>query len=232
MKLRILNVLFTFAVLCASSAFALTEGEIDFECPLDGEKYKQVISISGTYFGIMLDFKPFGPITAPWPLPICPTSGFVVYRDDFKPEEFERLRTFVASPEYVAVRSETPYYRVAKLQAFLGDARDAIAYSLLQATWEAKSPDKYARYARETLASYQDLLASAEKNDEDWLNQQLIAGELERRLGLFEEARERFSGLKNLEPFETDVLADIVALQLQLIERKDSTSYRVPRNDP
>jgi len=214
------------------AVLAHTQEEVDLVCPLDGEKFKQVLSMSGTRYGQMLDLKPFGPTVAPWPLPVCPTSGFVVYRHDFQPDEIERFRTFVATPEYAAARTETPYFRVAKLQTFLGEDRSAVALSLLQATWEAESPDQYARYARDALELYRGVLSNSKQEGKRWPLQQLVAGELERRLGLFEEARARFTELRTLEQFRTGVFARMVDLQLRLIDQRDTTSHQIPRKGP
>lgn len=224
--------LVTFLSLCvlASPAISLTTREVDLVCPINGEKFKQVLAISGSQFGRMLDLKPFGQIATPWPLPVCPGNGFVVYRSDFRPEEIERFKSFVDSSEFIAIRnSETPYYRVAKLSRFLGEDKNLIAYAFLQATWEARSPDQYARYAREALGQYRYILAKPPQDKKKWPTQQLIAGELERRLGLFDNARARFSKLKELDQFKQGSFPGIIDLQLRLIEEKDTGPHRIPR---
>ena len=111
----------------------------------------------------------------------------------------------------------------------MGEDEDLIAYAFLQATWEARSPDQYARYARVALRQYRYILAKPEHDDMKWPTQQIIAGELERRLGLFDKARTRFAKLKELDQFKQGVFPDIVELQLRLIDEKNTGSHRIPR---
>ena len=217
------------ALLVSTSAAALTVREETFHCPIDGEVFKQVVAMSGTSFGTHLDLKPFGPIAAPWPLPVCPTSGFVMYRANFKPEEIDRLREYVASNEYVKAREETPYYRTAKLRERMGESTAAIAYTLLRATWETRSAEQYARYAREALAAYRKALEQMTRDDKAWPTAELVAGELERRLGLFDEARARFERAKNVEVLQSGVYPRIIDFQLELIAERNTKSHQVPR---
>lgn len=206
---------------------AHTVREVELECPLDGEKFRQVLAASGTQFGAMLDLKPIGRIAAPWPLPVCPKSGFVMYRS-FTPDEIARLKPFVATTEYAEMLSDAPYFRAARIGAFLGDKREAIADVLLQATWEAQSPRQYARYAREAHVAFRELLEMTAREDASWPKLQVVTGELERRLGRFDEARARFSQLKELERFRTGSVALIIDLQLRLIEQGNTRAHRMP----
>ena len=140
----------TIVMLLAQPAYAHTVRDVDFVCPLDGEEFTQRISASGTSYGRMLDLKPYGPIAAPWSLPVCPTSGFVMYRPRFSAEEVGKLKPYVDSYEYWSMRrTETTYYLAAKLQEVLGEPDETLAFTLLQATWQAESREQYERYARE-----------------------------------------------------------------------------------
>src|SRR5262245_39896109 len=121
----------------SASAWSLTTREVELTCPLGGAKFKQVLAMSGTSYGRMLDLKPYGPIAAPWTLPVCPGNGFVMYRRDFKDEELDRLGRYVESPEYQEIKAESPYSRVARLRAHMADDPELVADAMLQATWEA-----------------------------------------------------------------------------------------------
>ncbi|HZQ74871.1 MAG TPA: hypothetical protein VFB08_18305 [Burkholderiales bacterium] len=211
------------------AARASTYAPAEMVCPLDGKPFRQTMAMSGTQVGQMLDLKPVGALQAPWPLPVCPGNSFVVYRE-FRPREIERLKRFVKTPQYAALRrKETAYYRVARTRRFLGESDDAVAFSLLQATWEARSPSEYARYARETLGAYRRILARARGDEETWRAQQLLVGELQRRLGLFEDARGHFMELAEGERFSEGVWREIVALQLRLVEERSIEPHEMPR---
>jgi hypothetical protein len=216
-------------LLCSAPTHALTTMARDFVCPIDGETFTQTMAGSGFVRGTMLDLRPYGAVASPWPLPVCPTSKFVLYRPDFKADEIAKLKTYVDSPQFQAIREETPYYRVAKLRQYMGDEAELVGYALLQATWEASDPERYARYAKEALESYRTSLSLPSLDREKWASQALIVGELERRLGMFEEARVQFERLKTLELFKSGIYAAIVELQLQLVSARDVRPHQVPQ---
>src|SRR5687767_7310063 len=117
-------------MLLAQPAYAHTVRDVDFVCPIDGEEFNQRISASGTAYGRMLDLKPYGPIAAPWSLPVCPTTGFVMYRTRFTPEEIGKLKPYVDSYDYWSMRrTEATYYLAAKLQEVLGEPDETLAFT-------------------------------------------------------------------------------------------------------
>jgi hypothetical protein len=220
-------------MLLAQPAYALTFREVEFVCPIDGEEFSQRVAASGTSFGRMLDLKPYGYIAAPWTLPVCPTTGFVMYREKFSRDEIAKLKPYVDSYDYWSMRrSETSYYLAAKLQGVLGESDEMVAPTLLHATWEAENRDQYERYAREALTAYRRLLEAPSADEQKRVTYELVSGELERRIGMFDEARDRFERLKTQAAFMSGVYPDIVELQLKLISAKDIKSYQVPRKPP
>lgn len=211
----------------AMQAQALTFMKVDLVCPLDGEKFQATLAGSGTSFGQYLDLKPYGPTAAPWPLAKCPASGFVMYKDKFTEEELARLREYVASAEYRAMKDvHSNYYLATKLRAHLGEQKPKLAYFLLQASWEARG--HYERYASEALEAYQEL-AGADGEPKQKLSAELIAGELERRLGRFDAAKARFARVAQLDEAKSGVVREIVELQLRLVEAKDASPKMIPR---
>jgi hypothetical protein len=120
------------------SANSMTFREEKVTCPLDGTSFEQELVGSYTQFGVHLDLKPYGALIAPIPLPNCDSSRFPIYREDFSKEEIERLKAYVKSSEYQAmIENEAQYYVVAKLRQHLNEPLEKIAYSFLQATWQA-----------------------------------------------------------------------------------------------
>jgi hypothetical protein len=221
-----------FVLFLAGTPFAnaLTFMEMELVCPVDGERFKTTLARSGTSVGQFLDLKPFGPTIAPWPLAKCPASGFVMYKQQFPEDEIARFREYVVSDEYKAlVAVHTNYYLTARLRAHLGEKPSQLAYILLQATWEAKSPAQYQQYAAEALEAYKASLAEGSLDSKQSLNSQFVAGELERRLGRFDDAKARFLAVAGHEEAKSEVFQQIVELQLQLIEAKNTSPRMISR---
>lgn len=217
------------SMLLSFAAQAHTSFEVNLVCPIGGEKFKTWLSASGTSFGKFLDLKPYGSIAAPWPIAKCPSNGFVMFQDKFSDTELSRLETFVASAQYQAMKNmHTNYYLAAALQRQIDTPLSQVAFTLLQATWEA-SGSLYSTYATEALEAYVALLQAESSDSESWLTHQLIAGELERRLEKFEAAAHRFTALKENPNFEP-LVKNVVDFQLQLISKQNSTPQRIPSN--
>jgi len=217
--------------LVANLCQALTTREVEETCPIDGEKFKATLAMSGTQFGIYLDGKPYGALLAPWPLAKCPTTGFVMYKSKFSEDELAKLREYVQSSEYRAlIGVETTYYLAATLQRRIGEDNRRIASTLLRATWQAETDSRYRRYAQETLEAYKQLLTQA-ADERSLLSMEFIAGELERRLGLFDEAKRRFSALASRDEAKSGTFPQILEFQLTLIEAKDAQPHKVPSPD-
>jgi hypothetical protein len=216
-------------VLAATPCQALTTREVEETCPIDGEKFKTTVAMSGTQFGIYLDAKPYGALLAPSPLPKCPTTGFVMYKAKFSDDELARLRPYVQSAEYRAlIGVETTYYLAATLQRRVNEDNHRIASALLRATWQAENDAQYRRYAREALEANKRFLSQPAGDPRSLLSMEFVAGELERRLELFEDAKRRFSALAQREDTKAGVFPQILALQLALIEAKDAQPHKVP----
>ncbi len=224
----------TIAALCLALAPLLARAatlvEAELVCPLDGETFKTTIAVPDTPINFHLDLKPTGETVAPWPLVKCPSSGFVMYKRDFSEDELARLRPFVRSAEYRALsEAHTNYYLSARLRAHLGAPPAHLAYVLLQATWEANSRVQYEAYAAEALETFKRVLAAPVPNVKEWTNAQFVAGELERRLGRFADARRRFLSLAGHEEVKEGTFRTMLQLQLRLIEAKDTASHPIPR---
>ncbi len=135
----------------ASAGFPVQSEET---CPVGGEKFTFTTTGSYSIFGQRPDGKPFGSWVFPLALPECPSNALAVYRE-FTPEEIPALTALVLSPEYQALKDETPYFRAAWLAARM-DAADpeGAVFLLLSATWELDGlPVLKTRYQREFVAA-------------------------------------------------------------------------------
>ena len=212
------------------AANAQTMDQVEVTCPLGGEVFQATLAMSGTAFGTYLDFRPYGPIASPPPLPKCPSNGFVVYKRKFNDDELQRIKPYVVSQDYQALqRTHTNYYLAAKLQTHLGASQKQLARTLLYASWETERSEQYREYATEALEAYKRALTEEYPKKNEWLTDQLVAGELERRLGRFEEANSRFLFIADREKASSGTLHDILELQLRLLKAKNSEPNLAPQ---
>jgi hypothetical protein len=237
--MRLLIALSLALGLAPLSAPAMTFLDQSFVCPIDGQSFSARIAGSGTSFGRYFDAQHYGPIASPGPLPICPGNGFIVDEPERRYDEAEltRLRAFVASPEYRGwVAQDTPYYRLAKQQAYFGASQDEIAQTLLAATWEAGAR-RYPRYAEQALEAWQKRVVREAGNDRAYYSRMLV-GELQRRLGRFDDARASFEALradagfpgKQVEADDAAYMRKIVDAQLKLIRDRSVAHARLDEN--
>ncbi len=121
----------------------------------------------------------------------------------------------------------------------MGGSAGAIRHTLLQATWEVaeteqwSAPDpRYPRYAAKALSAFKAELAASDQGQDHWVTDQFVAGELERRLRRFREARDRFEMLQMRQAVAERGLLAAVQLQLRLIDAADSTRHSFPDAAP
>jgi hypothetical protein len=227
---KILQILFGLVLLLGlSSAHASVIRATDIICPIDGEKFEAYLSHSHTIAGRYLDLKPYGAVAAPKPVANCPTSGFLVWKESFTEDELASLRDFLKTDTWHKLKERhTDYYLIAKLQEQVGYSQSDVKFTLLQATWEAKSKHQYRLYAAEALKAYEAALKEEYSEPKRRLNDQFIAGELERRLRRFGHAQIRFTSLENDSDVEPSRFQEILNLQLKLIHSKDSRPHKIP----
>lgn len=180
-----------------SPAAALTMGKKKMKCPLSGVPMTATVVNSYTRFGMRLDLKPIGALIAPFPLPVCPDSGFVVYRDDFSVNELDAFRKLVKTVEFKTLRkANTDYFMAAYQAEKIGAKPRELAHLTLQASWEADGDRaRYVRYATLALERYRATRATAEKSSQRWRTAQLLVVNFHRRLGQFEEAKQALAAL-------------------------------------
>jgi len=227
---KMLQILFGLVLLIGNtSANALVIRATPMICPIDGEKFEAYLSLSYTIAGRYLDLKPYGAVAAPQPVAKCPTSGFLIWKDNFSEEELARLSDFLQTETWRKLKEHhTDYYLIAKLQEHVDYSPSHVRFTLLQATWEAKSQYQYRLYATEALKAYESALTEQYTESVRRLTDQFVAGELERRLRRFGHAQIRFTSLENDSDVEPSRFQAILNLQLKLIHSKDSRPHKIP----
>lgn len=185
-------------VLTSQSTTASTSYEITITCPIDNQPFKTIMV--GSYFqsGMRLDFKPTGALVAPYPYPVCPGNGFVMYQNAFSDGELTAIRPIVLSDEYRRLRTEnTDYFMIAYVKQRLGANQYDLGNTYLRASWEAESSaptriDEYRKLARE---AFDNFLAGKRTRTEEWWTASVLATEMDRLLGNFNAVELRISRL-------------------------------------
>ena len=179
-------------VLPLSGASARTDAMVEYTCPIDGQKFRAMTPMSGTSFGARLDGRRIGPIAVPYPYPVCPGNGFVLYRDSTKldVDYITRAKALVATEEYRRVRdSESKYMLAAWIAERLGEGQPRIVGLLREAAWDAEGTDKHVPCLRAAAAKLRAWQASQADHNENWLYRQILLAELLRQAGDYNDAR-------------------------------------------
>jgi hypothetical protein len=191
------------ALIAPGRAHALFVQELEVTCPIDGKPFRARMVAAFSSSGMRLDLKPLGSVVAPYPYPVCPDNGFVMYKSDFSEAELAAIRPIVQSDEYQRLRREhTSYYMMGYLKERMGVRGFELAEAYLGASWEAErdKPHLVADYRARARDKFDAFLAqrsgSAEGvQSEEWWTASAVAAELERLLGHFDKAAERVNGL-------------------------------------
>lgn len=218
------------ALFIASSSTAIAQsGVLQLVCPIDGERFTYQkpppLSSRETY----LDQRPLDP-AFPWPQAKCPGNGFVIYRTNLPRNRIAKLREFIATEEYQRLRqSQTTHYLEAVMRRHLRDSQYAVAWALLQATWQVSDdPIQYKKYAEEALAAYDAIPVNSLPEIRHRILKRMISGELARRLRQFDSAEERFLEMRDSAELSKPFYQRIVEFQLKLVRAKDSRPHRIP----
>jgi len=222
------KIAFMLGLLVAAAGLAAAAKFVDREmpCPVCGNVFYARLDLSGAGSEMRLDLKPVGDVAWPWLLPDCPKCGFVVYRLPVPAAELARCRVITASEEYKKARARSSYYRVGLLYLRLGLPVYSVANSFLKASWQEESdPARLKEDLELSLKYFTDCAATCAAEEKE--NSQLLAGELLRRLGRFEEARAHLAKLQGLKGFQKNFFADIVEFQLVRCAKLDPAPYEL-----
>lgn len=221
-------VLVALLVVSSLSARAHTGGQVDVICPLDGTNFSTWQDFSGTAFDARLDFKKEGPIAQPWALAQCPKCRYPISEPEkaLNFDEIARLKSIVSSPHFLSeTKDSTAYYALAIIREELDREPLDIGWVYLCASWEVENnPAKYRTMAEKIILWYDKAskkLGSAPDPIPDYFTACYLPIEINRRLGLFDEAEARIATF----PPHTDQtpkwLDGALKFQSKLIANKD-----------
>jgi hypothetical protein len=179
-----------------------------------------------------LDLKPVGPIAAPWNIPKCPNCHFIVYNNELSDKDREQLLRFVNSKGYRDISNDnSTYFLLARIYEAIGMDSLEIAHTYLKASWQVESDSKKcAKYLEASLAKFESFLSSKKDKSNQYMTAELVSGEIERRLGKFDLALNRFNRLQKSPEF-TGIrnIAAIIQYQIELIGAKDTDPHEINR---
>jgi hypothetical protein len=210
------------------AAVEVTSFELD--CPLGGESFITKAVSSQDRQGQMLDLKPFGDVIAPTLLAVCPDNGLVMYQKSFSPQDLARLKPFIESDRYQALRGKhTTYHLLARTFEHMEREPLQIAFMHLQATWEVDTNTKwYLEYATYAIDAFKKYLESANPMFRDFVTAHILVAELHRRTSDFDRARQMLDRIKHHDESDKPYASRIIILLYKLIDARDSTPHAMP----
>jgi Uncharacterized protein conserved in bacteria (DUF2225) len=177
--------------------------------------------------GLRLDLRQLGDVVDPPTLPQCPKCRFPLFSDQLSEPVIERLKPFVLGVDFQMLAGKNPsYFSLAQVQEFLRAPHRYIALSYLRASWQVEDRETVSRRLLEKAHShFVSALAEMKAGDRQFADAALLCGEVERRLGKWEEAAKRFRELEAGPGLNDPKLKLVLALQFKLIEARDTAPH-------
>jgi Uncharacterized protein conserved in bacteria (DUF2225) len=233
--LLVATLLVTTILVVGSVTLADTSVKAKVKCAICDHEYEATFTASSSQSDQRLDLRPlpFRSIVSPPRVAVCPKCGFVEFREDAKypKDELKALREFVLSDEYKQLaKTQTSYFRIAKMFERLKKPQSQIAYGYLQATWQAEHEEgkRPQDYLQACLDSYGKVISDEKAPAEQRQIARFLKGEMLRRLGKFQDAKTHFEALGKLEASKAAPYPKLIPLELDLIGKKDIRPHEIP----
>ncbi|MBY0236011.1 MAG: hypothetical protein K2W93_13605 [Burkholderiaceae bacterium] len=222
--IRALSLAFLLTPAVATASFLIP---MKLTCPIGGHEFEATGGGVGSVIDHMLDGMPIGASLDQWP--ICPDNGFVMFYPEPSPEQLKVLKAYIQTREYQDVwrASSNSHLLAAMLMQKLGLPPRVVAKSFLQAAWEERDADRYRSALQRALQNFNSSFSKPSELSAEWFSDQLIAGDLERRLGYLQNAGKRFEQLRNSAFKKTFRDQKVIDYQLQLIANQDRLSRKL-----
>ena len=236
MKTKLLLTCLLLALSTSASAIRLRN--VEYTCPIGGEKFTAFIDATGYFSSGFIDTRPFTRFVTPIELPQCPSNKFVMFKDEFSPDELAKFERVVSSAEYQQIDARSPqFFALGRMMELAGENQDAwqMMIIFLKANWQ--SHDHHEPSQRKTLEYADKVLANKKKISRyDALSTQILRGKMLRLLGRFDEAKRVLTALqKNPAVRQDESLSQVVTLQLRMVGKKNRYSEwldEVEKNTP
>jgi len=134
------------------------------------------------------------------PLPVCPTSGFIVTEREYSEERLKQLKAVVQSDSYQELykQQHATYYLYAKTLELTGEKSEDQWYLYLNATWEADNCGnlvRYKEYANLVIEEARTKLSGLTPDNQEYWVLKIILPNMYRRIGNFDKAKEYLAGI-------------------------------------
>ena len=221
--------------LLSAGVQATTLRDMEFKCALCGEQFTDVVVMSTNVMRRDTELRPYAVGHQPMGhyIHTCPRCGFTHHDHGLQLSEEQKAasRKFLSSYcQQHDCRKLTPsqkYEVVANLYQVLGQSSEAVAVNFHRAAWMAddeKNEEAARRFRAETIRFLQKALENKELPEDAVDTVTYVLGELNRRLGRFDEALKWFSRVKTQDPH----LTALVKQQQELAQKKDSGKTMMP----
>ncbi len=157
-----------------------------------------------------------------------------MFLENFDAAMVEKLKPFVLSNDFRQAAEKYPsYYLLALIQEWTKAPPYFIGHSYLRASWQLEhKPQAMNQCLERALANLSTAFATMKRGEKETVNTALLLGELERRLGRFEAAAERFRDLRSADEFKDAAFQKLIGRELELISAKVSEPRSIdPRLD-
>lgn len=223
--------LFAGLFLPASWAQPKTYGR-EITCPIDGQVWKHTWESISRASKNRLDLKRLE-ISPTWLMPQCPKCRFAFYQAESLPLPLERLKPYILSEAYqTASKGRPPSYCAALIQTFLGGPPFKVGLHYLAASWQTESNPKESReYLDVALTHITAALTSSSISAEEFQIAASLCGELERRTGRFEQARQRCEAYLTRKGFQEEYQQAYLKRILSFVAAKDSAPHALTDAD-
>ena len=206
----------------------------EFTCGFCGQTFKDKIIWSTNVMEQDVEFRPYAMGVDPLPYYVhtCPHCGYANTGDqvELSDQEKAEIGKFLAAYRQShgdQVGQAGKYEVLANIYLIRKMPADKIAYAYQRAAWLADdSRDEVAarKFRTATLEYLTKALEKSQIEAKMVPNLTYLAGELNRRLGRFDEALQWFARVKPTGPN----LQDLVAQQTELARKKDARADRMP----
>ena len=246
MKTRnILIVIFILFVFMNVNTYSSTGRDVEVDCPLCDTVVSYWAQMSYSIFTYGLDLKPLGAARIPQPIPRCEKCGFVFIEDYFTDEEILKLKNHIINKNIFSGIENFPkyYYLGRELELLDNDRHDDLVYFYICAVWEYSFNKMAVEYFKEKnienvqgiqfdntmylflMQNAVEKINTLNRDYEEYDNLQLIKLDFLRRQGLFDEAKKIIENIKNNRDFYQDFIVDLIAYQIELIDKKDTEEH-------
>lgn len=173
-------------------------------CPIGGESFDAFALGTYSTFGTYLDLTKVSYLTFPIAIAVCPSNGFVDYKEEYSNSELATLGATIETPEYKALLGHhTSWHLFAELMErsnFASNEDTELWWIRSRAVAESEACDtgQFEDYAKLALAQIDLELGTTPRDDTAYWPMQLMAANYERRLGNRVGALKRMSELPEI----------------------------------